>query len=1148
MKNKVSDALDLGVDFLEELGVVETAELGVVETTKVPPVFCKKPPDSEDYTAFKDPIGDLALFDFKERKKDKRQSICLPLCVDTEFESTPEKLKTGTVLDNPENPVPIIAQRPRERLTVQVKSKFYDEVVIFLDPKFAETLPEGHTLKKLPLFTSDFVAIDFLRHLGYKVSVEEFDKNNKAQAAEYKSLPTCLVALSGHHFVSDYMLIVNGKFREYFKALSRIENPKNERSLRKPRFWSRKILGAKTVTLDKHREAIKIENQVLLPFIIEFDCGLTNLRYKLAVSVIDTYGLNGYSSYANLAKATGVNLEKKDSLTSEDKASMRRTLTERPEQVIDYARDDVRHFEILWGNLVLVKFLCDELALKRPPKRPSLTIGSTTNKVLRAAIETLLDINSAKEYREFIDLFARPLSAKYLQQFTNRSSCLLAKVEGGRCRSNRPTDTRILAPICDIDIGGCYASSMLVQEYPIGVPLVGDYLIEPGKRKTLESLGEFLRKYRHELIPGLWMVRVSTIEPLKYPQDLISSWFVSSKGGDILQMSKYLESKSKAIEIGDTDEQTLFNLDEGRNKILLHEIKNGLINHDILEWIDHVASPRQRNELLEKVYVDSFAIYPKSDRIAIDPKERAKIEKITDPEEFAELYKTLLEKYTKHRESVNICKNGENSDWTISKSEYHGWFSVNLGQLLIDKLLKNRKFWQIVEGKKSPQEQIFKLLANTMYGVMTSQYFELSNVVVGNNITARARVTAWLLEKGVHGFQTITDGCAFELNRVLYPVDEKRRVTGENVVGIYRFNDRDLKRVQHLRLAPLGGCDRIELNWTGKSEAFLTLHKEGKVEVLSPEDSRKWVNETTMKHLQRLFPKISVLHKKTKQMLVSVVDGKPHVEYADRVGCFSFEMKDFYDAAVFHGSANYLFKSPKEQVIKMRSYETKREHFSVESSSSGLLITDRYGVNNNPAKDFLHQLMNSPDLMLDRQVPFIKESILKLGDYKHNFKKYDRYGLTPGDTHRVSGLLREFSLSQFTFKTLDQYLAWEKAVEKRKKKYGHSVEGFFIVDGKLDYQRMVVTIDNLINDGVMEPFAELDKHRNTYRSETLEHPHHKTLVRLKQWLDCDSEVGDEDVNDVNDVVDVVDVDGLTDETVVAIDEMYARLEGFDDCE
>jgi hypothetical protein len=40
------------------------------------------------------------------------------------------------------------------------------------------------------------------------------------------------------------------------------------------------------------------------------------------------------------------------------------------------------------------------------------------------------------------------------------------------------------------------------------------------------------------------------------------------------------------------------------------------------------------------------------------------------------------------------------------------------------------------------------------------------------------------MEKGLHGFQTITDGCAFDLNKVLFP-REGQRITGENTVKLY---------------------------------------------------------------------------------------------------------------------------------------------------------------------------------------------------------------------------------------------------------------------------------------------------------------------------------------------------------------------------
>ena len=87
---------------------------------------------------------------------------------------------------------------------------------------------------------------------------------------------------------------------------------------------------------------------------------------------------------------------------------------------------------------------------------------------------------------------------------------------------------------------------------------------------------------------------------------------------------------------------------------------------------------------------------------------------------------------------------------------------------MINDLLINRKQAQKRDGKKSPLDMLFKLGVNTLYGDMVSKYFAVANTCTGNNITARARLLCWCMEKGLHGWESITDGCAFELTGVLF--------------------------------------------------------------------------------------------------------------------------------------------------------------------------------------------------------------------------------------------------------------------------------------------------------------------------------------------------------------------------------------------
>jgi hypothetical protein len=174
---------------------------------------------------------------------------------------------------------------------------------------------------------------------------------------------------------------------------------------------------------------------------------------------------------------------------------------------------------------------------------------------------------------------------------------------------------------------------------------------------------------------------------------------------------------------------------------------------------------------------------------------------------------------------------------------------------------------------------------------LVSQFFKISNVCVGNNITARARALAWYMEKGLHGFQTITDGCAFDLNKVLFP-REGQRITGENTVNLYAENEN-----RNYPKRPLAGVDYIDIlpvkiyneqkqkdDWKG----VLVLYQGEQSTVLSLKQTQNWLDTKVAEHLRNLFPNIDVLHHPTKD----VYDN-------DRIGQFEFEAKGVYNSGAF---------------------------------------------------------------------------------------------------------------------------------------------------------------------------------------------------------------------------------------------------------
>jgi hypothetical protein len=88
-----------------------------------------------------------------------------------------------------------------------------------------------------------------------------------------------------------------------------------------------------------------------------------------------------------------------------------------------------------------------------------------------------------------------------------------------------------------------------------------------------------------------------------------------------------------------------------------------------------------------------------------------------------------------------------------------------MGDLLINKLQEIRERYP--KDHTTKMNQFIKLMGNTIYGDIVSPYFNIGNTIVGNNITARARSMAWYMEKSFNGYQTIAQGCCFNLNNVV---------------------------------------------------------------------------------------------------------------------------------------------------------------------------------------------------------------------------------------------------------------------------------------------------------------------------------------------------------------------------------------------
>jgi hypothetical protein len=81
------------------------------------------------------------------------------------------------------------------------------------------------------------------------------------------------------------------------------------------------------------------------------------------------------------------------------------------------------------------------------------------------------------------------------------------------------------------------------------------------------------------------------------------------------------------------------------------------------------------------------------------------------------------------------------------------------------------------------------------------------------------------------------------------------------------------------------------------------------------------------------------------------------------------------------------------------------------------LVETEFYETDNPSKFFLEQLDNPQSIK--RSKVFKKKGILKLNDWRNNSNKWLDKGYVCGDSIEKTGLLREFSISEFTCQTVN---------------------------------------------------------------------------------------------------------------------------------
>lgn len=993
----------------------------------------------------------LAIDNVSNFLSSKNRRICLPIVIDTEFWGSKRKCAT-----------------------IQLTGTHNLQPKMFVHQNLIEYATETNRLDEIRHKTikTEFAVIDYLNSVGIKASIisrSEFNKKSKKDKESSfkrysKNLPTLQIDVFSHFALAELLMMVDGQCKEDLIKIIRFGK-------------HQKIELKRRLKVFTNGETEQVLDGINLPWLVTIE----DIKFKVKLRIIDTCALHGIASYSDLCNSTSIQLTAKNEL-DDYKHKMNEAYFDRPQIFDEYGLGDLEVYNILDKNANNFRRIYENLDINEFFTQPKLTIGATVQNLFKAKVFKYLGVDfEDKETQTRILELSKHGSALSHKTYVHTTRCLLAKVNGGRCRNNKPTTSYLQGTIIDADIDGAYGNGLRFQDYPLGRPIIEDYENIEGNRYL--TIRQWLKERKYgkkncDLVDGLWVAFVSNAknkdgshQTLRIRQDFLSSWF-DFKFEDIASMNT--DSDNLDLEI---------NPKTGKIKIFNYQVINGVINSDFLDWLFNVASAEQRNEILDNLYINVSCYYPSYSRVET-------------LEDLLDAYDNWNEDNTVKSEKKQYKSHKLPSGQVIKiNNQPTYWLGINIGELVIDDLLAYRKLYQAKDGKKSPMQTLFKLVCNTLYGVFCSPYFDISNTVVGNNITARCRAMSWYMEKGLFGNLTITDGCQLDINKVCYPTNKNRKLTGYNTVNLY--SEKNTVN-QNIFLKPLDNADKIE-HFYDDDVIKLKVYKDGQIEII--DNATQWVNTKLLEHLQKQF-KVTLLHRETLKLGIdieeSIKENKPVKNYKTNLGVFSIEIKDIYDYGCFHGASNYLLANKNNRVFKMRSYENKKHHYTFEMMENDQYIETSVYDENVPSEKFLQQLINR---VISRSVPFKKTGILKVNEFRNNPKWYLN-GYVCGDSIEKTGMLKEVSLSQFTYRDMAQYLAIEREYEINKRRYEQSYEGYFVnEDNTLNYQDMIEILDKLIREGVTSINKALDKNRHRARDLKIEHPEKALYQMFKENIE-----------------------------------------------
>ena len=755
----------------------------------------------------------------------------------------------------------------------------------------------------------------------------------------------------------------------------------------------------------------------------------------LNLEIIDIFASLGPTSYLKYSKLVGHKLDFKDTLSNDDKRDMLTFMSENPDDFLNYSLGDCECETMFKKYCSKLKDICQVLGIEY--KKPKLSIGGTVASILSSFIEKKTGF-SKKDLELFLNF-----TAKKLKQFKGTTEILNSLIYGGRCISNNGRVTLLnLSILIDIDLDGAYNNILncLGLKFFIckGKPEI--YNIPIDNPKQLRNIRE-----NPEIIERCMTLR----EYLKINQKNFVPFgyqiIVISDSDDMKYKQDFFISKYK-FQIKNVDNVDTLKEKTGETKVFLNDIHIGIICHTSLELLLNDPNDKYVSYMLDHLRVLTAAYYHKDYQV-------------TDISQ--------LENDDKNWLSIPICE-------------------------LSSKIQSLRKIYK----KGTPENNLYKLIANTIYGVLASPWFDTSNPITANSITDAIRSACYIVEKRVNGIKSITDGCQIDINNVIVSNDNQNNMTMSNLVGANYLTDRELSHRHLKRQSLINGnwkvttidVDILDKNtddyvFKGISENDLinieilpnyeVIYNYGLIdENTNKLYDKKQINQLILDYCfqdYQYLPICSEYRKSGNPTTQGSQDNFLHnhndIDYFINPeiikGLVGIEIKNIYTTGVFHSSANYMLETlHHKQVIAYRSIKSKGYQLVIDDNLQQTPDIET------PRNTFFNAIAN--DLKaVPRSEIYYKSDILSPNMYAVHKEKLDCLGISIGDNLPCVGYLKEFSYTSFLYKNYREYCLVKNECEKLKRKYGQSYEMFYQnKDGTINYDAMMAKISYLVSKGL----------------------------------------------------------------------------------